>query len=127
MGHREISVRLSFTRINIAVDSIGDDLCITVQGGKSHIGCTVLAIPRESLTGEGISCTSSVINVSGHKDEEICRYVAEKAAARNELLKTERTVLDIALDNGFSDARGFINAFKRQYGTTPLQYRKSAI
>ena len=82
MGHREISVRLSFTRINIAVDSIGDDLCITVQGGKSHIGCTVLAIPRESLTGEGISCTSSVINVSGHKDEEICRYVAEKAAAK---------------------------------------------
>lgn len=49
------------------------------------------------------------------------------AAARSELLETDRTVLDIALDNGFSDARGFINAFKRQYGTTPLQYRKSAI
>ena len=31
---------------------------------------------------------------------------------QNELLETDRTVLDIALDNGFSDARGFINAFK---------------
>lgn len=82
MDHKEISIQLSFTRIDIAIDSIGTDLCIIVQGGKPHIGCTVLALPRRSLDGDGISCTSSVINVSGHKDEEVCRYFAEKAAVK---------------------------------------------
>lgn len=45
-------------------------------------------------------------------------------AARELLVSTDRTVLDIALDTGFSDARGLIRVFKRIYGTTPLQYRK---
>lgn len=35
-----------------------------------------------SLSGDGhTSDTSSVLNVTGHKDEAICRYLAEKAAA----------------------------------------------
>ena len=39
----------------------------------------MLAIPRPSLTGdESISATSSVMNMVGHKDEQICRYIAEK-------------------------------------------------
>ncbi len=82
MKQREISIHLSFTEIIITVENIGTDLCIAVQGGKPHIGCTVLAVPRKSLKGDSISCTSSVINVTGHKDEEICRYLAEKAAAK---------------------------------------------
>ena len=51
-------------------------------GSRPHIGCTVLAVPRASLSGDGhTSDTSSVLNVTGHKDEAICRYLAEKAAA----------------------------------------------
>lgn len=47
-----------------------------------HIGCTVLAIPRTSLDGSGkMSSTASVLNVTGHKDEEVCRYLAEKVSA----------------------------------------------
>jgi len=45
--------------------------------------------------------------------------------AKEQLLYSDATVLNIALDNGFSDSRGLINAFKKQYGTTPLQFRKS--
>lgn len=44
--------------------------------------------------------------------------------ARKELVESDRLILDIAVDNGFSDARGFINTFKSVYGTSPLQYRK---
>ena len=47
---------------------------------KPHIGCAVLAIPRPSLKSDGsMSCTSSVLNLSGHKDETLCRLLAERA------------------------------------------------
>jgi YesN/AraC family two-component response regulator len=44
--------------------------------------------------------------------------------ARNDLLNSEKSILEIALENGFTDTRGYINAFKKLYGTTPLHYRK---
>lgn len=44
--------------------------------------------------------------------------------AREALLETNDSVMDIALGNGFSDDRRLINAFRKNYGTTPLQYRK---
>ena len=55
-----------------------------LYGGQSpHIGCTVLAEPRPSLLGDGsVSATASVLNVCGHKDEAICRLVAETVASR---------------------------------------------
>ena len=40
------------------------------------------------------------------------------------LISTDQTVTDIALSCGFNDSRSFINAFKKRYGNTPLQYRK---
>ncbi|RED51913.1 helix-turn-helix transcriptional regulator [Cohnella phaseoli] len=35
-----------------------------------------------------------------------------------------KSVQDIALDIGYSNASNFCNAFKREFGVTPLQYRK---
>jgi len=57
----------------------GEDMLVFLQGGQQpHIGCTVLAVPRQSLTGSGaMSATSSVLNVTGHKDEILCRKTAE--------------------------------------------------
>lgn len=54
--------------------------------------------------------------------EYLIRYRLQKA--RHGLLESDRRVTDIALENGFSDDRRFINSFKQYYGTTPLQYRK---
>ncbi len=69
--------------VTVQKTTLGRDLLITVKGGTAHVGCVVLAIPRESLTGDAsTSCTSSVMNVVGHKDEMICRYLAEKAAKK---------------------------------------------
>lgn len=56
--------------------------------------------------------------------EYVTMYRVNKA--RLELLDTSKNILDVALENGFSDSRRFINAFRKQYGTTPLQYRKQA-
>lgn len=75
---------LTFAQITVQITRLGEDYCIAVWGGgKPHIGCTVLAIPRPSLTGDGSrSATASVLNVTGHKDEQICRYLAENIAKR---------------------------------------------
>ena len=72
----EIKKKLTFTEICVEVRRLGDDYHILVSGGECpHIGCTVLAILRPSLDGSGkMSSTASVLNVTGHKDEEVCRY-----------------------------------------------------
>lgn len=78
-----IDEQLSFGLLCLQAQRIGDDLQILLWGGsRPHIGCVVLASPRASLRGDGqMSSTSSVINRSGHKDEQICRTVAEQVAA----------------------------------------------
>ncbi|MDO4274336.1 MAG: hypothetical protein Q4D16_11755 [Eubacteriales bacterium] len=68
---------------------MGRDATLILRDNKSaHIGCTVLAIARPSLTGKGISATTSVINCIGHKDDVIARRFAEAAA-----IKTEATAV----------------------------------
>ena len=54
--------------------------------------------------------------------EYVARY--RNMQARNLLIMTDMSVMDIALECGFSDSRRFIISFKKQYGITPLQYRK---
>ena len=62
----------------------GNDCTITINGGKAHVGCVALAIPRPSLTGEGISATVSVLNRTGHMDDASAGAVAKRiASARN--------------------------------------------
>nr|WP_289095059.1 hypothetical protein [uncultured Dorea sp.] len=79
----EIKKNLMFTDICVEIRRLGSDYHILVSGGeRPHIGCTVLALPRPSLDGsDKMSSTASVLNVMGHKDEEVCRYLAEKVSA----------------------------------------------
>lgn len=72
------TIKTSFLNLHLEGKEIGDDLLLVVSGGKAHIGCMVVAIPRPSLRENGgNSCTSSVFNLTGHKDEEVCRKIAE--------------------------------------------------
>ena len=70
-------------KLFMRAEETGRDWTVIVTGGAApHIGCAVLAVPRESLREDGErSSTGSVLNVTGHKDEEICRYAAERLAA----------------------------------------------
>lgn len=77
---RNLTVKkeLSFSYLEAGIVFIGSDLLAFVRGGEPHIGCVVQAVPRLSLTGDGsVSVTSSVLNLTGHKDESICRLLAE--------------------------------------------------
>lgn len=70
-------------KIEISGAWIGAELLICISGGdRPHIGSTVQSVPRSSLTGDGhCSATSSVLNITGHKDEVLCRYLAELACS----------------------------------------------
>ncbi|MGI6486071.1 MAG: hypothetical protein GX759_01350 [Thermoanaerobacterales bacterium] len=68
-----------------AVASITKDgINVYVGGGeKAHIGSIVISKPRPSLKGDGsISCTTSVHNLVGHKDDGIAVPMAESICKR---------------------------------------------
>lgn len=60
----------------------GRGLVIVLTGGdEPHIGAVAIAIPRPSLADPiATSSTTSVYTVTGHKDDEIARPIAERAA-----------------------------------------------
>ncbi len=67
--------------IRCEIIPMGADYTLAVYGGqKAHVGSVVMATARPSLTGKGISATSSVLNGIGHKDEAVARLFAEKVA-----------------------------------------------
>ncbi len=79
MKEEHFRIPFSGGEIHLELIYAGNDIAAVLSGGdRPHIGCAVVAVPRLSLTGDGtVSCTSSVINLTGHKDEYICRQVAE--------------------------------------------------
>jgi len=46
---------------------------------------------------------------------------------QNDLLTTEKSITEIALENGFSYPGNMTNCFKKAFGITPLQYRKASM
>lgn len=67
------------------VTAAGDDCTVVVQGGSApHVGCAVLAVPRPSLTGSGMSATVSCLNRTGHMDDAFAAAVAKRVAAARE-------------------------------------------
>ena len=55
------------------------------------------------------------------------KYVSKKRCenACNDLLKTDNTILKIALDNGFPNSASFTNTFAKLYGCSPITFRKN--
>ncbi len=58
--------------------------------------------------------------------ESVMEYVTKRrlTLAGSELLATDKTILDIALDFGYNSHEGFTRAFKAYMGVTPTQYRR---
>lgn len=80
----EIEKEVVASILKVSAGKIGSDIFICLEGGSApHIGCVVQAVPRASLTGDGSnSTTSSVLNLTGHKDEFLCRKLAEMVCSR---------------------------------------------
>ncbi len=71
--------------IEIVVNSIsmGNDLCICIYGGNlPHLGAVALSIARPSLLDEKkISSSTSLITITGHKEDEIVMKVGKTIAS----------------------------------------------
>ena len=86
-------------------------------------------IPMEELvrqTGFSLAHIRDVFRKCTGKP--LTRYVQERkiANAAQELLDTDRTILEIAVNYGFSGRTVFSRAFRRYNGYTPSQFRTEA-
>jgi len=59
--------------------------------------------------------------------QSIAAYIRSRtlAASLNDILKTNTNILDIALEYGFEYEQSYIRAFKREFGITPGDLRKT--
>lgn len=110
----------------------------TIKRGRSSEENTVLAChryiinhPSEATTVETLcrlcnvsqsylyKCCSHVLGVS---TKQLITNTKLDMAAK-ELLQTNKSVAQIAADNGYSNGYQFSNVFKKKYGIAPTQYR----
>lgn len=85
------------TELKVKLIPAGEDLVIVIGGGNQHIGSVAVALPRPGKNNENNSSTTSVFNLTGHKDDYLSRPLAAKIAA-----KTGRVVTVVSgfhLDN----------------------------
>ena len=64
--------------------------------------------------------------ISGMRLRDYLRY-RSLAFALKDIRDTQRSILDIAMDYGFSSHEAFTRAFRKTYGLTPSAYRKNPV
>lgn len=103
--------------IQRVVDRI--DTCIQAGAGEA---LTLKALAEE-LGYSPYHATRRFREMAGQPLREYVRG-RRLAFALIQLRDTRRTILDIALDHGFSSHEAFTRAFKKAYGIAPAAYRK---
>lgn len=87
---------------------------------------------QESLTLQGVAEKFAVSmeylsrvmkKYTGHTFKEHLNQI-RLMKAFEQLMQTDYSVTEIAMNSGFSDVRSFISVFKENYGVAPLQFRK---
>jgi hypothetical protein len=83
---RQVSVETGRGRCRLwgtAVVTAGGVALTLVGGERPHVGAVAIGIPRPSLARPGRqSATTSVVTVTGHKDDELARPLAQELASR---------------------------------------------
>ncbi len=71
-------------QVEAVVVVTGRDLTVTIGGGEAyHVGAVALAVPRPSLADPAQrSASTSVICVTGHKEDDLARTTAARLAAQ---------------------------------------------
>ena len=107
----------------------------TVQEMVEEIDVCIRAQKDEDLTlrrlAQNLGYSESYISrkfaqVAGMRLRDYLRY-RRLALSLKELRDTRRSILDIALDFGFSSHESFTRSFKSAYGISPSQYRQNPI
>lgn len=95
----ELSVEKGRIKANLKALVVGNDICVIVSGGDSpHIGAVALSIPRPGLKDpDSTSASTSVLTLTGHKDDELARLVSRELASK--LNRNVITTCGIHLDD----------------------------
>ena len=107
-------------QIQIIVDEIDecikrrDDESLTLQSLSFKLGYSEFHTTRKFK------------EISGMQFRDYLRH-RRLAFALKEMRDSERSILDIAFDYGFSSHEAFTRAFKTTYGITPSEYRKKPV
>ncbi len=80
----DLAIERGKIKINLKAFLVGEDLCVIIFGGDSpHIGCVTLSVPRPGLSDKNrISSTTSILNLIGHKDDEVAKYVSQTLSSK---------------------------------------------
>lgn len=107
----------------------------TIQGMVNEIDACIRARKDENLTlhqlsqNQGYSeyyISRKFTQVAGMRLRDYLRY-RRLAFTLKELRSTNRSILDIAVEFGFSSHESFTRAFKEAYGITPSRYRQHPV
>lgn len=107
-------------QIQIIVDEI--DECIKNRNGEA---ITLRSLSRKLGYSE-FHTTRKFKEISGMPFRDYLRY-RKLAFALKEVRDSEKGMLDIAFDYGFSSHEAFTRAFKGAYGVTPSEYRREPV
>ena len=102
------------------VDEI--DLCIKSKRGEDM----TLTVLSQKFGYSEFYISRKFREVSGMKLQDYLRY-RRLAFALKEVRDTDKGILEIAMDYGFSSNEAFTRAFKEAYGMTPSEYRKNPV
>ena len=104
--------------IQVIIDTI--DICIR----KKEDAALTLSELADMLGYSECYVSRKFRELSGMQFRDYLRY-RKLAFALKELRDTEKGILEIALQYGFSSHEAFTRAFKEAYDTTPSQYRQN--
>lgn len=105
-------------QIQLIVDEI--DKCIENYNDEALTLCFL----SQKLGYSEFYTTRKFKEISGMQFRDYLRY-RKLAFALKEVRDREKSLLNIAIDYGFSSHEAFTRAFKRTYGVTPSAYRKN--
>ena len=85
-------------KVKLVAIKSGEDLTVIISGGeKPHIGAIAVSIPRPSLKDlNKMSASTSVFTLTGHKEDELSRQIAENITKVTE--KVTVTVVGLHID-----------------------------
>lgn len=106
--------------VQIIVDEI--DKCIKQHNDEALTLCSL----SHRLGYSEFYVTRKFGEIAGMRFKDYLRR-RKLAFAVKELRDSGRSILDIALDYGFSSHEAFTRAFKSAYGITPAEYRKKTV